>query len=67
MHMCPLFYRERRVVVFVLLTVSLSKQGIELGRIVVTILDSYSYVANCKPAALDLPEILRFELFNYIF
>ena len=30
-------------------------------------LNSYSYEANYNPAALGLPEILRFELFNYVF
>ena len=29
--------------------------------------NSYSYVANCKPAALGLLEIIHFEIFNYIF
>ena len=30
-------------------------------------LNSYSYLANCKPKALGLLKILHFELFNYVF
>ena len=38
-----------------------------MERVALWTLNSYSYVANCKPAALGLLEILCFELFSYIF